>query len=155
MRRKKIAGIALLIIGAIAVVFIVYALSQSTIGCIGCGAESVPIVSGTITVPAGSNEGTLVITVRNTINEQITTITASLAAQDSGVTATSGGLIYAAGGSAYTIYTGDLSKGQSASSTVQLTGASVGNIYIFTVTIYSSAFSPHAEVQTLSLTASA
>jgi len=153
MQRKRVAAIALLSIGAVAVVLIVYALSQSTIGCIGCGAESVPIVSGTITVPAGSNEGTLVITVRNTINAQITSITASLASQDSDVTATSGGSIYAAGGPAYTIYTGDLSKGESASSTVQLTGASVGNVYIFTVTIYSSTFSPNAEVQTLSLTA--
>ena len=145
--RAIIAVILVILISGV----IVVASDQTNVGCLGCGGG--PVVTGTITVPAGSNEGTLVITVRNTINAQITSITASLASQDSDVTATSGGSIYAAGGPAYTIYTGDLSKGESASSTVQLTGASVGNVYIFTVTIYSSAFSPHAEVQTLSLTA--
>jgi hypothetical protein len=124
-----------------------------TSGCVIGSLYSAPetVVSGAIIVPNGTGDGSLEITVKNQDNSAITSITVAVDAADSGVTVNDGGVIYSPGSPPFSMYSGYLPAPLTSNLGIQISGATAGRTYTFTVTCTFSDES--TSTQTFSLTA--
>jgi flagellin-like protein len=158
LKQKKRSAVSpviatlLLIAIAVAAAIIVYAFVTGLIGGLTTtGGSSLVQVSGTLTVPSGSGGATLVVNVKNSANNPITSVQVTTDLADGLGVASYGGAGYGAG-TPFTIYAASLPIGQSTSGVATYaTGVTAGDTYTWTVVITFSAGS--TQTQTLSVTA--